>query len=146
MFNLFSLPQFDHTRIVIWYQTKETFRNISGLGVITAVEKGLSEFSLGLTHKAICEFYVDGNNAIKTLDNVYNWMQGEVWSPNGEARDIIRASGCGHTSMSSGDVVQIGDRFFSCEMFAFKEINECGKPIEESKKKIEKFWGLENGH
>jgi len=38
------------------------------------------------------------------LDTVYHDMQGEVWSPHGEARSLIRARGLRHTSMSIGDV------------------------------------------
>ena len=36
---------------------------------------------------------------------VFMHMQGEVWSPNGEARDLISKSGTHHTSMSVGDVL-----------------------------------------
>jgi hypothetical protein len=38
-------------------------------------------------------------------DHVFATMQGEVWSPNGEARDLIRGLGLRHTSMSVGDLV-----------------------------------------
>jgi hypothetical protein len=41
----------------------------------------------------------------KDLDNVFYKMQGEVWSPNGEARDLIRSCGLRHTSMSVGDLI-----------------------------------------
>lgn len=43
------------------------------------------------------------------LDMVYYTSQGEVWSPNGEARDLILAKGLGHTSMSVGDVIEDPD-------------------------------------
>jgi hypothetical protein len=39
------------------------------------------------------------------LDDVYREMQGEVWSPEGEAFDLIEEKGLQHTSMSVGDVV-----------------------------------------
>lgn len=38
-------------------------------------------------------------------EEVYVKMQGEVWSPNGEARDLIESLGLKHTSMSVGDIV-----------------------------------------
>jgi len=38
------------------------------------------------------------------LENLFYKMQGEVWSPNGEARPIIEAKGLRHTSMSVGDI------------------------------------------
>jgi hypothetical protein len=33
-------------------------------------------------------------------------MQGEVWSPNGEARELILSKGLEHTSMTVGDVIR----------------------------------------
>jgi len=44
---------------------------------------------------------VEANN----LDGVYARMQAENWSPNGEARELIRSKGLRHTSMSVGDVI-----------------------------------------
>lgn len=41
------------------------------------------------------------------LDRIFAIMQGEVWSPNGEARNLIRSRSLHHTSMSVGDVVRI---------------------------------------
>ena len=41
---------------------------------------------------------------VSALDALYHRQQGEVWSPNGEARDLIRSKGLQHTSMSVGDV------------------------------------------
>jgi hypothetical protein len=38
------------------------------------------------------------------LERLWCAMQGEVWSPNGEARPLIEAKGLQHTSMSVGDV------------------------------------------
>jgi hypothetical protein len=40
-----------------------------------------------------------------TVEDVFHQMQGECWSPNGEARDLIREKGLQHTSMSVGDVI-----------------------------------------
>jgi hypothetical protein len=137
MLNLFSLPQFDHTRVVVWYQTPTTFRVAAGIGLISAQKKGLLEIALGTTHKAICEFFISDHNAPKILENVYTWMQSEVWSPKGEASDIIRAAGVSHTSISMGDIVQIGDRFFSCEMVGFEEITQIVSVIEHTPEKIE---------
>jgi hypothetical protein len=38
-----------------------------------------------------------------SLDDAYLRMQGENWSPNGEARPLIKMLGLKHTSMSVGD-------------------------------------------
>ena len=45
------------------------------------------------------------------LDAVYNYFQGEVWSPNGEARPLISALGLTHTSMSVGDLIFLVDYY-----------------------------------
>jgi hypothetical protein len=41
----------------------------------------------------------------ETLEEVYRYMQGEVWSPHGEARDLVLALRVFHTSMMIGDVI-----------------------------------------
>jgi predicted MPP superfamily phosphohydrolase len=40
------------------------------------------------------------------LDDIFEMMQGENYSPAGEARDLIRSSGTHHTSMSVGDIIE----------------------------------------
>jgi hypothetical protein len=41
-----------------------------------------------------------------TLFDIYLVMQGETWSPEGEARELILRSGLKHTSMSVGDLIE----------------------------------------
>ena len=52
-------------------------------------------------------------------EDVFHYMQGEVWSPNGEARPIIQGKGLSHTSMSVGDVMVIGGEVIMVDMFGF---------------------------
>jgi hypothetical protein len=40
------------------------------------------------------------------LEQVFHDSQGQIWSPNGEARDLILSKGLRHTSMCVGDVVE----------------------------------------
>ena len=40
------------------------------------------------------------------LDQIFEVMQGENWSPKGEAKEIISGLGLSHTSMSVGDIIQ----------------------------------------
>lgn len=56
------------------------------------------------------------------LSRVFYEMQGEVWSPNGEARDLIKSLGLSHTSMSVGDFIENprGD-FYRIEGFGFEK-------------------------
>ena len=46
-----------------------------------------------------------GSIAETDLDNIYEHMQAEHWSPNGEAKNLIREKGLNHTSMSVGDTI-----------------------------------------
>lgn len=52
-----------------------------------------------------------------SLNEVYEQMQGENWSPNGEAFDLIRSLGLEHTSLTVGDVVvdMNDDHAWMCE-------------------------------
>ena len=42
----------------------------------------------------------------ENLEDVYFEMQGEQWSPNGEARRAIKDLGLSHTSIMIGDIVE----------------------------------------
>jgi len=42
-------------------------------------------------------------------DEAWVAMQGENWSPQGEARELIKSKGLTHTSMSIGDILQDED-------------------------------------
>jgi hypothetical protein len=49
------------------------------------------------------------------LDDAFWQMQGENWSPNGEARPLIQSLGLSHTSMMVGDVIQDeDDAYWEC--------------------------------
>ncbi len=67
------------------------------------IDGDVAKFRPGETHAFIRQVEAD------SLAKVYRQMQGFVWSPNGEARDLIRAAGVSHTSMSVGDVVVDAD-------------------------------------
>ena len=67
------------------------------------------------------DFMIDPNLTIEDIPNThtllltiraedeegaFGYMQGEVWSPQGQARELIEALQLKHTSMSVGDVVE----------------------------------------
>ncbi len=62
-------------------------------------------------------FSVDPNFATHALlgrvayrrdwQSLFGALQGEHWSPNGEARDLLKSRGIRHTSMSVGDVLVV---------------------------------------
>jgi len=49
-------------------------------------------------------------------------MQGECWSPKGEATMMIRKCGADHTSMSVGDVIKIRHQLWICCPTGFEQI------------------------
>jgi hypothetical protein len=58
-----------------------------------------------------------------SIENVFWQMQGENWSPRGEARPLIEKLRLRHTSMSIGDVVQApGGWFYICQPSGWKEM------------------------
>jgi len=79
---------------------------------------GLRRSNLGNTHVWLVDLEAEN------LDDVFDKMQGEVWSPNGEAKDLISTRGLRHTSMSVGDVIHDvkADRYFESDMIGFREI------------------------
>ena len=76
----------------VWYMKPDFFRD----GICGATPDA---GNLAATHVHLKDVETD-----RGLDGVYHTMQGEIWSPNGEARDLIRSKGLEHTSMSVGDV------------------------------------------
>jgi hypothetical protein len=59
----------------------------------------------------------------RTPDDAYTQMQGENWSPNGEARPLIERLGVHHTSMSVGDLLRdASDTYWQCLVFGWREI------------------------
>jgi len=50
-----------------------------------------------------------GNIKSKDREEIFGLMQGEQWSPEGEARSMIQKLGLSHTSMSVGDIISIND-------------------------------------
>ena len=59
--------------------------------------------NIGATHCLLG--FISGEN----LEDAFYQMQGEIWSPNGEARNMIKTLGLSHTSMMIGDIISIPD-------------------------------------
>lgn len=84
----------------IWYMKPSWFRD--GM-----VGKKPDVANLNATHVHLKDLDIEEfkNFADENLDHIYHQMQGEIWSPNGEACELIRSKGLRHTSMSVGDVI-----------------------------------------
>ena len=63
----------------------------------------LTVAGLAADHALVCEVEASG------LDDAFRKMQGENWSPRGEARPPLASLGLSHTSMSVGDVLRDAD-------------------------------------
>lgn len=64
---------------------------------------------------------------------IYMALQGEIWSPNGEARTLISSKGLAHTSMSVGDVLVVRGQVLMVDSFGFKKVESMKKrlPVQE---------------
>ena len=62
------------------------------------------------------------DDALRDLESVYRAMQGEEWSPMGEARSLISSRGLQHTSMSVGDLIVCGGVVHMVDSCGFKEL------------------------
>jgi len=60
-----------------------------------------------------------------SVEHTFVLCQGEVWSPNGEARGLIERLGLHHTSMSVGDVaVDPTGRIWVCASQGFIDLTD----------------------
>lgn len=62
--------------------------------------------------------------SLGTLDKerIFEMMQGETWSPQGEARSLIESAKLSHTSMSVGDIVKIENKLWMVDRIGWKAL------------------------
>lgn len=65
-----------------------------------------------------------GSIACTDKERIFGLMQGEVWSPNGEARIMVRRDRLDHTSMSVGDMICIDGTYWICRATGWEEWHE----------------------
>ena len=111
------------TRFDIFYMREDFFRDGNmGTSFLEAQGKLPDPWKIYQTHVELKELNYDHP---VSLEEVYHDMQGEVWSPNGEARDLIREKGLRHTSMSVGDIVHVSGQNGGCfivDSWGFKKL------------------------
>jgi hypothetical protein len=78
----------------VYYAHRPTFHASGQFGA-----PPLTVADLHLSHVRLCAVEA------ASLDDAFCRMQGENWSPHGEARGLLQSLGLGHTSMSVGDVL-----------------------------------------
>ena len=103
----------------VWYWNDEAGRDMM-MGANWLQKKGQmpTPETLEQTHVKI------GTLRETNPDKVFGMMQGENWSPQGQARDLISKSNTGHTSMSVGDIVKVGSTYLMVDRFGFHDISK----------------------
>jgi hypothetical protein len=116
--NLDSYFPDSKSRVTVWYVAANSTRDFLGMCANKAQE--YAKLELGVTHIQLCEFFVSKEQSDNTTcEQTFIRMQGENWSPQGEARDLIASKGLSHTSFSVGDIVQIDGTFYASNGFEF---------------------------
>lgn len=104
----------------VWYMRPDFFRD-GIMGHDFLVKQGkLPEpnfvGNLERTHVLV------GSLDIDHPEEAWEMMQGERWSPRGEANSFIRALGLQHTSMSVGDIIEKEGAFWMVDGCGFKRL------------------------
>lgn len=101
----------------IWYWLDDNARDyMMGYDFLKKQRVEISAETVPTTHALI------GKIRETDPEKIFAMMQGESWSPNGEANDMIKRSGTGHTSMSVGDVIKVGNKWLMVDRYGFKDI------------------------
>lgn len=109
----------------VWYWKEDAGRDMMmGKNFLLKHGKMPDPNNLAATHVKI------GSVKETHPEKVFHMMQGEIWSPEGQARNMIRASGTGHTSMSVGDIVVVNGEAMMVDRFGFAKLDQ--EPAEES--------------
>ena len=108
------MPSFD-----IFYMRPDFFRDgIMGPKWCRDCGKLPKPTALAETHVYLKQIEAD------SLEDVFEKMQGDNWSPNGEANELIQSKGLRHTSMSVGDIIvnQEGECWMA-DVVGFEKLN-----------------------
>lgn len=101
----------------IWYAKPAAFRELS-FGAAYAAGEGVLPKPRRLedTHVYI------GNVNESNPEKVFDMMQGEKWSPHGQASSLSSIRACRHTSMSVGDVLVINRDTLMVDLNGFYDL------------------------
>ena len=111
------IPSLAKGPVKIWYWKSEAGRDLL-MGYEFLEKEGMLPDKNSLKSS-----YIElGSIKESKLEKIFKYMQGENWSPKGEARDLIRKKKLSHTSMSVGDIIEKGNKLFMVDRFGFAEI------------------------
>ncbi len=110
-------PRYGAGVVKVWYMKPDFFRDgIMGHEWLVEQGKVPTLATLEETHTLV------GTLDIDNVEEAWQMMQGEFWSPRGEANSFIRELGLRHTSMSVGDIVQKDNTLFLVDGIGFKRL------------------------
>lgn len=95
-------PRYGTGTTKVWY-AKPLFSRDGGMGHDWLVETHKVPTTGALEETHVCLGTIDSTDP----EEIWVMMQGERWSPRGEARSLITEKGLRHTSMHVGDIVQV---------------------------------------
>ena len=103
----------------IWYTNKDNFRDLV-MGYNFNLRNGTlpDPNNMKETHTLV------GTMPEYNLNKIFMDMQGDNWSPEGEARESLRNKGISHTSMCVGDVIKTKDGTFMVDNAGFIDLNK----------------------
>ena len=111
----------------VYYMKAEFFRK-GVMGYDWLRGKNLLPDSADLSKTHVFLKLVEARNP----EDAYFQMQGESWSPTGEAREFVARKGVQHTSMSVGDIVldHASRGAFILDRMGFRFLGSVTKPNE----------------
>jgi len=95
----------------IWYMRPEQWR----------FRRPVTNSTLAQTHILL------GHIACKSKNRTWALMQGDNWSPRGEANNLIQSKGLQRTSMSVGDVIVVDGKIYEVAPVDFVFISKTNE-------------------
>lgn len=114
-------PRYGKGSTEVWYGKDNAMRDLM-MGSSFLLRHGIAlpdPENLPATHVFM------GKVAVTHPDEVFGMMQGEVWSPEGQARSM--AQKVGHTSMSVGDIVVVAGKPLMVDNHGFFDLQKQSK-------------------
>lgn len=110
-------PGLGRGKTAIYYMNSKAFRDFN-MGSNWLIKRKLLPTPETITDTHILLGTIKETN----LDRIFYLMQGEIWSPQGEANNLIRKKGLKHTSMSVGDIIHSRGTFYMVDSTGFYPI------------------------
>lgn len=121
------LEGFEKGKTQIYYVRKELLMKSSFYGVLDDLKSNLYKKLIDIHGLEMIQLShaLIGSIKEEDLEKIFQNMQAEFWSPEGEANDIIKKANTGHTSMSVGDIIVLPNGEINVvDMDGFYKIND----------------------